>query len=172
MPRHLPQGPVGSKGGWVECLAFGIGLWGDENVPCFAVTFRRVLFRASCRGAWGRERRVGGLKSWRLGLVQSLFTPVPFKLVRSPTHHFPSRYSAIRSKKRRIGAKNGGLVSMQDCQAIYLKRSWICNNVRPSTHPPYAPEPARADCRKRELIPAEKNLPKLDAFYHPSWLAA
>ena len=110
---------------------------------------------------------MGGLKPWRSRLVQSLFAPVYFEFIRSPTHHFPSRRSAIRSKKRRIGAKDGGLGSVQDCRAICIKKSRIGDNTRVSTHPPYAPEPARAYCREGEQIPAEKNLPKLDDFHHP-----
>ncbi len=48
-----------------------------------------------------------------------------------------------------------------------LKRSRIGDNTRLPTHPLYVPEPARADCREREQIPAEKNLPTLDDFHHP-----
>ncbi len=51
--------------------------------------------------------------------------------------HFPGCMGAIRSKKRRIGAENGGLDSLQDCRAIYLMRSWIGDNTRVSTHPPW-----------------------------------
>ena len=142
--------------------------WGDENVPCFAVKIPSGLFPRDLSRGLVRDRRVGGLKPWRSGLVQSLFTPAPFELVSRPTHHFPSRRGAIRSKKRRIGAKNGGLDSAQDCRAILLKRSWIGDNIRSSTHPPfYDPEPDRADCREGEQIPAEKKFPKLDDFHHP-----
>ncbi len=39
----------------------------------------------------------------------------------------------------------------------------------PGDRPTHDPKPARADCREREQIPAEKNLPKLDDFHHPRW---
>ncbi len=94
-----------------------------------------------------RDRRVGGLKPWRSGLVQSLLTTAPFELVRSPTHHFPSRLGVIRSKKRRIGAENGGLDSVQDWRAVLLKRSWIGDNIRESTHPRSRTSPVRIAAR-------------------------
>ncbi len=97
--------------------------WGDENVPYYAVKHLPVFVPRKLSWSLVRERRVGGLKPWRSGLVQSLFTPVSFEFIRSPTHHFPCRRSAIRSKKRRIGAEDGGLGSVQDCRAIYFKRS-------------------------------------------------
>ncbi len=97
--------------------------WGDENVPFFAVNHLPIFVPRKLSWSLVRERRVGGLKPWRSGLLQSLFTPVSFEFIRSPTHHFPCRRSAIRSKKPRIGAKDGGLGSVQDCRAVYFKRS-------------------------------------------------
>ncbi len=82
-----------------------VPIWGDENVPCLAAAIPAGFIPPSYRRAWFGS--VGGLKSWRSGLVRSLLTPAPFELVRSPTHHFPSRLDVIRSKKRRIGAENG-----------------------------------------------------------------
>ncbi len=135
--------------------------WGDENVPYFAVNYLPIFVPRKLSWSLVRERRVGGLKPWRSGLVQSLFTPVSFEFIRSPTHHFPCRRSAIRSKKRRIGTKDGGLGSVQDCRAIYFKRSRIGDNTRVSTHPPYAPEPAREYCREGETKPCRKKSPEI-----------
>ncbi len=96
--------------------------WGDENDPCLAAAIPPGFIPLKLSQGLVRERRVGGLKPWRSGLVQSLFAPEPFELVRSPTHHFPSRLDVIRLKKRRIGAENGGLDSVQDCRTIHFKR--------------------------------------------------
>ncbi len=97
--------------------------WSDENVPYFAVNHLPIFVPRKISWSLVRERRVGGLGPWRSGLLQSLFAPLSFEFIRSPTHHFPCRRSAIRSKNRRIGAKDGGLDSVQDCRAIYFKRS-------------------------------------------------
>ena len=70
---------------------------GDENAPCLAAAIPPGFIPPKLSRGLVRERRVGGLKPLAIGAgVQSLLAPVPFELVRSPTHHFPSRLDVIR----------------------------------------------------------------------------
>ncbi len=131
-------------------------IWGDENAPYFAVNYLPIFVPRKLSRTQVRERRAGGLKPWPSGMVQSLFTPAPFELVRSPTHRFPSRRGVIRSKKRRIGGENGGLDSLQDCRSSVSREVGLATapGYRP-THPTIPTQPVQVTARG-EQIPAEK----------------
>ncbi len=142
--------------------------WGDENAPCLVAAIPPGFIPPKLSRGLVRERRVGGLKPWRSGLVQSLLTPAPFEFVRSPTHHFPSRSMSFVRRSDELARK---MVGWTPCKIVGPS---ISREVELATTPgdrpihPTIPNQPRADCREREQIPAEKNLPKLDNFHHPT----
>ena len=80
--------------------------------------------------------------------------------------YLSSPLDALRQKKRRRIAGNGGLESVQDWKTAAFKKCRIGDNSRAPTHPPYAPEPGRGRLSEEQI--STENIPlKKDAFYHP-----
>ncbi len=125
--------------------------WGDENVPYFAVIYLPIFVPRKLSWSLIRERRVGGLEPWRSGLVQSLFAPVSFEFIRSPTHHFPCRRSAFvrrsdESARKMVGWTPCKIVGPSISRGVELA---TIPGFRP-THPTL-PKQAVADCRRNKF---------------------
>ena len=93
-------------------------------------------------------RSVGGLQPGNLGLDLGLFTPVPFDLVRGPTHHFRT---ASKSRVRKNDELARTMVGWSRYKIVWpsisIKVEFATASGFKPTHPTTTNQPF-ADCRE------------------------